>query len=324
MTQPTLLYLSREDVEAVDLPMADIVAALEEMFREKGQGNVEMPPKPGIHTRPDAFIHAMPAYIPSLEAAGMKWVSGYPGNQARGLPYITGLLVLNDPLTGIPLAVMDATWITAMRTGAATALAARYLARPDSSTVAVLGCGVQGRSNAHALATLFELKKVRAFDPHPERVREYARDIQDQLGLEVVPAADPRDALQGADLVVTAGPILKNPDPAIAADWLEPGGFASAVDFDSYWQGAALEQADKIATDDLAQMEYYRGEGYFGQTPPAYADMGELAAGLKPGREREDERIIAMNLGIALEDMAAGIRVYRAAVEGGIGTRLPL
>ena len=324
MTQPTLLYLSREDVEAVDLPMADIVAALEEMFREKGQGNVEMPPKPGIHTRPDAFIHAMPAYIPSLEAAGMKWVSGYPGNQARGLPYITGLLVLNDPLTGIPLAVMDATWITAMRTGAATALAARYLARPDSSTVAVLGCGVQGRSNVHALATLFDLKKVRAFDPHPERVREYARDIQDQLGLEVVPAANPRDTLRGADLVVTAGPILKDPDPVIAADWLEPGGFASAVDFDSYWQGAALEQADKIATDDLAQMEYYRGEGYFGQTPPAYADMGEFAAGLKPGREREDERIIAMNLGIALEDMAAGIRVYRAAVEGGIGTRLPL
>ena len=111
--------------------------------------------------------------------------------------------------------------------------------------------------------------------------------------------------------------MLKNPDPAIAADWLEPGGFASAVDFDSYWQGAALEQADKIATDDLAQMEYYRGEGYFGQTPAAYADMGELAAGLKPGREREEERIIAMNLGIALEDMAAGIRVYRAAVELG-------
>ena len=324
MTEPTLLYLSREDVEAVGLPMADIIAALEEMFREKGRGNVEMPPKPGIHTRPDAFIHAMPAYIPSLEAAGMKWVSGYPGNQARGLPYITGLLVLNDPLTGIPLAVMDATWITAMRTGAATALAARYLARPDSSTVAVLGCGVQGRSNVHALAALFDLKKVRAFDTRPERVRAYARDVQDQFGLEVVPAADPRDALRGADLVVTAGPILKNPDPAIAADWLEPGGFASAVDFDSYWQRAALEQADKIATDDLEQMEYYRGEGYFRQTPAAYADMGELAAGLKPGREREEERIIAVNLGIALEDMATGIRVYRAAIEAGIGTRLPL
>ena len=324
MTEQTLLYLSREDVEAVDLSMADIIAALEEMFKEKGQGKVEMPPKPGIHTRPDAFIHAMPAYIPSLGAAGMKWVSGYPGNQARGLPYITGLLVLNDPLTGIPLAVMDATWITAMRTGAATALAARYLARPESSTLAVLGCGVQGRSNTHALAALFDLKKVRAFDPRPERTGAYASDIQDQLGLEVEAAADPRAAMRGADLVVTAGPMLKNPDPAIAADWLEPGGFASAVDFDSYWQGAALEQADKIATDDLAQMEYYRGEGYFGQTPAAYADMGELAAGLKPGRESEEERIIAMNLGIALEDMATAIRVYRAAVELGIGTRLPL
>ena len=90
-----------------------------------------MPPKPGVHSRPDAFIHAMPAYIPALHAIGMKWVSGYPANQARGLPYITGLLILNDDETGLPLAVMDCTWITAMRTGAATALAAKYLARPE-------------------------------------------------------------------------------------------------------------------------------------------------------------------------------------------------
>ncbi len=140
--------------------MSDIIDALDQMFAEKGHGNVEMPPKPGIHTQPDAFIHAMPAYIPSLQAAGLKWISGYPGNQARELPYITGLLVLNDPLSGVPIAVMDATWITAMRTGAATALAARYLGRGTSEIVAVLGCGVQGRSNVHALSTLFDLKKV--------------------------------------------------------------------------------------------------------------------------------------------------------------------
>src|SRR4030042_1028614 len=89
-----------------------------------------MPPKPGIHTQPDAFIHAMPAWSPSLRSAGMKWVSGYPENQKRGLPYITGLLVLNDVETGIPYAVMDCTWITAYRTGAATGLSAKYLARP--------------------------------------------------------------------------------------------------------------------------------------------------------------------------------------------------
>ena len=130
----SVLYLSREDVVTVDLSMPVIIEAVERMFREKGEGRVEMPPKPGIHTQPDAFIHAMPAYIPSLGAAGLKWISGYPGNQAKGLPYITGLLILNDPDTGVPTAIMDATWITAQRTGAATAVAARYLARPDSAT----------------------------------------------------------------------------------------------------------------------------------------------------------------------------------------------
>ncbi|HOG45209.1 MAG TPA: hypothetical protein PLJ35_10440 [Anaerolineae bacterium] len=99
-----------------------------------------MPPKPGVHSQPDAFIHAMPAYIPALHAIGVKWVSGYPQNQARGLPYISGLLILNDEETGLPLAVMDCSWITALRTGAATALAATYLAQSESETVDVLGC----------------------------------------------------------------------------------------------------------------------------------------------------------------------------------------
>ncbi len=143
----SFLYLSRSDVERVGLPMAEIIDALESVFREKGEGRVEMPPKPGIHTRKDAFIHAMPAYIPSLRSAGIKWISGYPENPKNDLPYITGLLILNDPDTGIPLAVMDATWITAQRTGAATAVAAKYLGRRDSSTVGILACCVQGCIN---------------------------------------------------------------------------------------------------------------------------------------------------------------------------------
>ncbi len=147
METNTMMYLSRKDVEAVNLQMPEIIDALEEMFKEKGEGRVEMPPKPGIHTREDAFIHAMPAYIPGLQSAGMKWVSGYPDNQKKKLPYISGLLILNDPDNAIPIAVMDATWITAMRTGAATAVAAKYLARRDSSSVGIIACGVQGRSN---------------------------------------------------------------------------------------------------------------------------------------------------------------------------------
>ncbi|MBW1748058.1 MAG: hypothetical protein JRJ34_06540 [Deltaproteobacteria bacterium] len=143
-----LLYLSQKDVVSVGLTMTEIIETLEVAFREKGRGNTEMPPKPGIHPGgEDNFIHAMPAYIPALNAAGVKWVSGFPGNQKKGLPYITGLLILNDPETGIPISVMDCVWITAVRTGAATALSARHLARPESSVVGVLGCGVQGRTN---------------------------------------------------------------------------------------------------------------------------------------------------------------------------------
>ena len=319
-----VLYLSRKDVEAIQLPMSEIIDALEDMFREKGAGRVEMPPKPGIHTRADAFIHAMPAYIPSLGAAGLKWISGYPGNQAKGLPYITGLLILNDPETGIPLAVMDATWITAQRTGAATALAAKYLARPDSATVGIVACGVQGRSNLEALACVFTLGTVKAYDLHPEIAERYAREMGEHLHIDVEPVRTVSEAVRGLDIVVTSGPILKHPTPLIEAGWLSRGSFASLVDFDSSWQGAALREADKLATDDLSQMRYYRQEGYFRETPEAYADLGEIVAGQKPGRESASERTMGINLGLALEDMATAIRLYRRAKESGVGTELPL
>ena len=324
MKPNTILYLSRADVEAVALPMTEIIEGLEEMFREKGEGRVEMPPKPGIHTRPDAFIHAMPAYIPALQAAGLKWIAGYPANQGRGLPYITGLLVLNDPETGLPLSVMDATWITARRTGAATAIAARHLARPESATVGIIACGVQGRSNLEALACLFPIRHVRAYDLHPEISRHFAIEMGGRLRLEIEPVLSLRDAVTGPDIVVTSGPILKDPTPAIEAGWLAPGAFASLVDFDSYWQGAALHQADRLATDDHAQLRYYRQSGYFKDTPEPYADLGELITGQKPGRQRPDERTMTINLGLALEDMATAIRIYHRALSKGLGVELPL
>jgi ornithine cyclodeaminase/alanine dehydrogenase-like protein (mu-crystallin family) len=320
----SILYLSRKDVESVQLPMQEIIDALDEMFKEKGRGKVEMPPKPGIHTQPDAFIHAMPAYIPSLQAAGIKWVSGYPANQSKGLPYISGLLILNDPETGMPLAIMDCTWITAKRTGAATAIAAKYLARPESTSVGIVACGVQGRSNLEALACLFKITKVKAYDLYPDVAQRYAREMSDNFQLDIEPVKTLPEAVKGLDIVVTSGPILKNPHPVIEAGWLAPGSFASLVDFDSYWQGAALHEMDKLATDDHAQMNYYRQEGYFLETPTAYADLGEIAAGQKPGRESERERTASINLGLALDDMATAIRIYQRAKAQGSGRDLPL
>ena len=229
MSEKKLLYLSQADVDAVGLTMREIIDALEVAFKEKGDGQVEMPPKPGIHPKTDAFIHAMPAYIPALKSAGLKWVSGFPENLDRGLPYITGLLVLHDPEIGLPLSVMDCVWITGMRTGAATALAAKYLARPDSASVGVLGCGVQGRTNLLALKELFPLTSVRAYDIVPERTKTYAAEMSETTGVPVEPVSRPRDAVVGAEIVVTAGPILKEPHATIQADWLEKGAFASPV-----------------------------------------------------------------------------------------------
>ena len=145
-----LLYLSYDDVTRVELSMSEIIESMERMFRAKGEGKTEMPPKPGIHPGGgDNFIHAMPAYIPDLESSGIKWVSGFPKNPEKGLPYISGLLIFNDVHTGLPLSVMDCGWITAKRTGAASAISARYLARPESAAMGMLGCGVQGLSLIH-------------------------------------------------------------------------------------------------------------------------------------------------------------------------------
>jgi ornithine cyclodeaminase/alanine dehydrogenase-like protein (mu-crystallin family) len=324
MSEQQILYLSRADVEKVNLPMKEIIDFLEKAFMDKGNGKVEMPPKPGIHTMPDAFIHAMPAYIPSMRSAGIKWVSGYPENFKRGLPYITGLMILNDVETGIPYAVLDCSWITAMRTGAASALSAKYLARPESATVGILACGVQGRTNLEALACLFPIKRAYAYDILPEVQEKFIADMKKQFKFEILSVKAPKQAVVESDLVVTSGPILKHPTPPIEKDWLRPGAYGSAVDFDSYWSGPALAQMDRISTDDHAQFQYYKSVGYFQQTPEPYADLGELVAGLKPGRRDEKERTLAINLGLAMDDMAVAPEIYRRAKEKGLGTLLQL
>src|SRR3954465_10174801 len=137
-------YLTRADVEAVGLTGVGVIDVLEDVFRAKRLGRTEMPPKIGVHPRDDAFIHAMPAYLGDPDVAGIKWVAGYPDNQALGLPYIHGLLVLTDGATGRPVAVMDATWITEVRTAAASMLGIRALAQSTIETIGLIGCGRQG------------------------------------------------------------------------------------------------------------------------------------------------------------------------------------
>ncbi len=319
-----VLYLSQADVEATGVTMREVLDALLDAFAAKGRGEVEMPPKPGIHPAPDAFIHAMPAYIPALRSAGLKWVAGFPENFRRGLPYISGLLILNDVETGLPLAIMDCTWVTGMRTGAATGVAAKFLARPESETVGILACGVQGRTNLMALMELFPISRVHAYDVDREAQARYVTEAAERYGVEAIAVGEPRQAVEGMDLIVTSGPILRVPHATIQPGWMKEGAFASLVDFDSYWAPGAMKEADKFVTDDIPQLDHYREVGYFQHIPEVYADLGQIVAGLKPGREDPVERTMTCNLGLAMDDMATAPIIYRRALDLGIGTWLDL
>ena len=310
--------------------MADIVRSTEEVFLAKGSGRTEMPPKPGIHTREDSFIHAMPAYVEPAEAAGLKWVAGYPSNTARDLPYISGLIILNDSATGLPLSVMDATWITAMRTGAATAVAARYLARGASRSLAILGCGVQGRSNLEALMeVLKDLERVWAYSTRAESAQQFSRECQEKYDLPCTVCDSPLEAVQAADVIVTAGPpIVRNPSPVILPDWIQEGAFVCTLDYDSYLTPAAMHAVDSFVTDDprcgIEQLLYYKSDGYFAGIPEHPLELAEIVCGHKPGRQSETERIASVHLGLALEDVVTARLVYLRASEKGIGTHLEL
>jgi ornithine cyclodeaminase/alanine dehydrogenase-like protein (mu-crystallin family) len=323
-----LVYLSQADVKGLGMTMREVLDALDLGFAAKGRGNTEMPPKPGIHTRPDCFIHAMPAYVQELEVAGLKWVSGYPPNTAKGLPYISGLLVLNDCETGMPLAVMDCAWITAMRTGASVGISARYLARPGSDTVAIVGCGAQARTSLMALfEELPDLVDVRCYDLFPDATQRFIVDMAALFpALRFVTCASAPDAARSADVVVTAVPIVVDPKPDLDAGMLKEGGLAVALDYDSAWTSAAMQECDRFCSDDVDQLLSTKAHGvYFGGIPAAVgADLGELAAGLKPGRESDTERIFSMNMGVAVEDMVTAKVLYERALERGAGARLPL
>ncbi len=321
-----LLYLSYADVAAVGPDMAETIAIVEQAFRDKGSGVTQLPAKTALHPLDeDAFLHAMPAWVPSHQAAGVKWVSGYPGNAAQGLPYIAGLLILNDPGTGLPIAVMDCAWITAQRTGAVSGLAARHLALPGAETAALLGAGVQGRTQVRALLTeVRTLREVHVFDPRQEAMDSLTQDLgQEFPSVHLAPAAFPEEAVRGADIVVSAGPILKHPRPTIAREWLKPGCLGLPVDFDAMWTGEALN-LDNYLVDDLAQYRYYEQQGFFAAAPEPAGDLGDLLAGRCPGRTNPQERIISMNLGVAIADMPTARVVYDRAIAAGKGRILPL
>jgi ornithine cyclodeaminase/alanine dehydrogenase len=322
----SLLYLSRDDVAGLDLPMSDVLSAVEESFRLKGRGEVRLPAKIGVEAGGGAFAHAMPAFVPAAGVLGVKWVGSFPGNPARGLPAVSGLIVLSDAATGLPTAVMDASLVTALRTGASAGVAARWLARAGAAVAAVVGCGVQGRTSLRALVeALPGLREVRCRDVHESAALSFVSELSTLLpGLEFRVCDSAPEAVAGADVVVTAIP-MDGGRPPLDAGLLVAGGLVVALDYDAAWSAAAMAACERLVTDDLAQTLATKAAGaHLAGLPAIDADLGRIVAGLEPGRLDAGQRIFCLNLGIATHDLLTARLVYDRARAAGAGTTLPL
>lgn len=317
-----LLYLSRDDVARCDVTLDEIEQEALEGFRAKGRDRIESPPKRGVIPRPDASIRAMMAFVPGRRTAGCKWISAFPENVRRGLPTIAGVIALNNVETGLLKAIMDASWITAMRTAAASLVAARHLARRDSGSLGLIGCGVEGRTQLEALCARFPIRTVRAYDLVPEHAARLADEMASRLGvaIETVPTAV--EAVREADIVVSSAPIRKRPSPAVTEGVVEEGAWFCALDFDATIDGAAMSEMDRIVVDDDEQLRFFRSIGYFRRTPRPDTELPAIVTGSAEGRTDNRERILSLHLGIGFLDIMAAELVYRRALSRGLGTWL--
>lgn len=304
----TIRYLDRATVTRLLPPLDEQLDLVEATYVEMARGRVEQPPKLGVHARPETFIHAMPAYLEDDDVVAVKWVAAYSSNSAKGLPYISGLMILSDPDTGLPMLVMDAAQITAVRTAVASGVSIRHLAPTGWRRVAILGYGEQGHQHARV---------VHALNPDAEiTVYGGPRLSAPQAGVEVAP--DARSAVEGADVVITAGPMAAKPGPMVEASWVAPKSLVVPVDFDAYVAASVVEQSDQLVVDDTAQYDQYRARGGFAGWPDADTTIGEALQGEVTG-----ERRVVCNLGVgALDAALAGVVRKRAEAEG-IGMLLP-
>lgn len=304
-----LVYLSRQEVADLLPPILEQVDLVERVYRAMAAGRVELPPKPGVHPRDNAFIHAMPAYLADDDIAAIKWVGGYPSNKARGLPYISGLIVVNDAATGFPLGIMDAAEITAARTAAASGVCIRRWAPAGWSRAAIVGCGEQGRYHARVVNALNPDAVIGAYDVHRDRVLEIEGTV------EVAPSN--RDAVAGAEVVITAVPIADRPDPPIDTEWLVDRYLVLPLDFDASFLPGPIADSGLFVSDDIGQFEYYRARGHFRGWPEPHSSVGQALA-----RDDRPKRVAVCNLGVGALDAAFARAVLDRARDAGAGTTL--
>jgi ornithine cyclodeaminase len=325
-----ILFVSGEDVASLDVTPEDVIGAVEGALRAQGEGRVVLEPRE--HLVPDpAFgghFNLLRAYVEPLDVAGVKVVGDYVRNWEVGLPSELALLTLYDPRTGVPLAILDATDITEWRTGATTAVGARYLARPDAKVLGHVGARGTAFSNVTMLDSIFGFDEIRVTSRRPESREAFGRRLEETLGKPVRVVDTVHDAVAGADVIVEAT-RLEEPQPLLRTEWVEPGALVVPYGTVSAVELSLTDVMDKIVVDDWGQAR----RGPFGSLrahvdsgrlseETLHAELGEIVVGAKPGRERGDERILFWHRGLATTDVAVGKLLYDRALERGLGTPL--
>jgi ornithine cyclodeaminase/alanine dehydrogenase-like protein (mu-crystallin family) len=293
-------------------------------------GNAEMPPKIAVHPRPPgSWAHAMPALLrsvdPGRDLLGMKWVAGFASNNAIGVSALNALVVVNDPDTGVPVAIMDGGPITANRTAAVSGIAIRSFApaRTDRATVvALIGAGVQGRSHLPVLGHLLGGMEVTIFDRHPDRAAELAQQARITDGIQHArTASTARDAVDGADVVVTAASFTA-PDSrqVMRADWLTPDALVVPVDYATYCSAEVARDVSLFIVDHREQFLANRDVGNFDGYPDPSLTLGEAIIGRV---ERPSGRVLVTHLGVGLADLVFAGAILDRAKREGLGVELP-
>jgi alanine dehydrogenase len=325
-----LRFLSGPDIEALGISNADIVAAVQDAVRAHGEAQVVLEPR--VHLVPDnggaGHFNVLRGHLSAPGVSGVKVVGDFVSNHAVGLPSELGLLTLYDAETGVPLSIMDATMITASRTGAMTALGARYLARQDSRILGHVGARGTAFWNVALLDEMFSLDEIRVTSRRPESREAFARQLASVTRAPVRAVASSDEAFEGADILVEAS-RLTEPEPLLRTGVVKPGAFVvpygtiSAVELD------LLDVIDKVVVDDWRESQ----SGRFGalrrhvdtgrlSAESVYAELGQIVTGRLPGRERDDERILFWHRGLPILDIAVGMMILQRAEQQGVGTML--
>ena len=324
----SIRLLSKRDLEQV-LTLGEVIKVVEEGFAADAAGTITTFPVVMEHIAVhNAFFGIKSGYVPSTETLGLKVAGFWPPPEGSPVPGHFAVIFLLDGESGTPLAFMDGNLITTLRTGAAGAVAAKYLARPKSNTVGLIGAGVQGRIQVRALAELFELSEVRVWDQSRKAVARYVEAMSGQ-GFVVRPVDSPQEAVSGADIIVTATPSTKC---LVDADWVAAGTHVNAIGADARGKqenDPRLFTRAKVVVDKLSQcrelgdLQHPLRQGLIKESD-VHAELGEIVAGKKAGRTQPEEITIFDATGVSFQDLVTARLAYERAVEAGLGTEFTL